>query len=65
MGGVITTITRRMGEPTYHLSLTRCRSVHLGGLFGIRRFCTEDSFAGHSGLCCGDFFAVSAILVCV
>ena len=65
MGGVIITLTRRMGEPTYRLSLTRCRSVRLGGLFGGRRFCTEDSFAGHSGLCCGDFFAVSTILVCV
>ena len=26
----------------------------LGGLFGGRRFCNEDSFAGHSGLCCGN-----------
>ena len=42
MGGVIITLTRGMGEPTYRLSLTRCRSVRLGGLFGGRRFCTED-----------------------
>ena len=61
MGGVIITLTRGMGEPTYRLSLSVC----LGGLFGGRRFCTEDSFAGYSGLCCGDFFAVSTILVCV
>ena len=65
MGGVIITLTRGMGKPTYRLSLTRCRSVRLGGLFGGRRFCTEDSFAGHSGLCCGDFLAVSTIQVCV
>ena len=65
MGGVIITLTRGMGEPRYCLSLTHCRSVRLGGLFGGRRFCTEDSFAGYSGLCCGDFFAVSTILVCV
>ena len=38
---------------------------HLGGLlFGGRHFCAEDSFAGLSGLYCGDFLAVS-ILVCV
>ena len=42
MGGVIITPTRGMGEPTYRLSLTRCRSVRLGGLCGGRRFYTED-----------------------
>ena len=42
MGGVIITLTRGMGEPTYHLSLTRCHSVRLGGLFGGRCYCTED-----------------------
>ena len=54
MGGVIITLTRRMGEPTYRLPQTRCRPVCLGGLlFGGRRFCTEDAFTGHSGLYCG------------
>ena len=43
------------------LVLVKC----LGGLlFGGRCFCTKDSFAGHSGLYCGDFLAVS-ILVCM
>ena len=57
MGGVIITLTRGMGEP---MPQTRCVLVgHLGGLlFGGRRFCTDDSFAGHSGLCCGDFLTV-------
>ena len=56
MGGVIITLTRGMGEPTYHLPQTHCRPMCLGGLlFGGRRFCTKDSFAGHSGLCCGEF----------
>ena len=51
MGGVIITLTRGMGEPTYRLSLTRCRSVRLGGLFGGRRFCTEDSFLLDTRVC--------------
>ena len=65
MGGVIITLTRGMGEPTYCLSLTRCCSIRLGGLFGGRVgcFCTEDLL--DTGLCCGDFFTVSTILVCV
>ena len=37
----------------------------LGGFFfDGRRSCTEDSFAGHSGLYCGDYLTVS-IVVCV
>ena len=35
-----------------------------GLLFGGRHFCAENSFAGLSGLYCGDFLALS-ILVCV
>ena len=55
MGGVIITLTRGVGEPMYGLSLSSCLAAHLGGLFDGRRSFTEDSFAGHSGLYCGDF----------
>ena len=62
MCGVI--ITRGMGEPTYRLPQTCCCPMYLGSSFGGRRFCTEDSFAGDPGLCCGYFLTVS-VLVCV
>ena len=45
----------------------RCRLVlvgHLGGLlFDGRYSCTEDSFAGHSCLYCGDFLAVHILVL--
>ena len=68
MGGIIITLTRGMDELTYKLSLTTCNLVLvecLGGLFfDGKHFCTEDSFAGHLGLYCGNFLA-AGILVCV
>ena len=68
MGGVIIILTEGVGEWLTYGILARYRVVlveHLGGLFfDGRRSCTEDSFAGHSGLYCGDFLSVS-ILVCV
>ena len=68
MGGVIIILTRGMGERLmygvpahYHIVLVE----RLGGLFfDGRHSCTEDSFAGHSGLYFGDFLMVS-IVVCV
>ena len=67
MGGVI--ITRGMGERLTYGIPARYRVVlveRLGGLFFAgRRSCTEDSFAGHSGLYCGDYLTVSIIVVCM
>ena len=54
MGGVII-LTRGMGERlTYGIPVRYCVVLVecLGGLFfASRRSFTEDSFAGHSGLC--------------
>ena len=68
MGGVIIILTRGTGERlTYRIPA--CYRVvlveRLGGLFFDGRYsCTEDSFAGHLGLYCGDYLTVS-IVVCV
>ena len=64
MGGVIIILTRGMGEwSTYGLPL----SFLVGRLGGLcldgRCSCTEDSFAGHSGLYCGDFLTVNIYYV--
>ena len=68
MGGVIIILTRGMGERLTYGVPAHYRIVlveHLGGLFfDGRHSCTEDSFAGHSGLYFGDFLTVS-IVVCV
>ena len=46
------------GIPARNRVLVEC----LGGLFfNGRRSCTEDSFAGHLGLCFGDFLTVSIV----
>ena len=62
MGGVIIILTRGMGKRLTYGIPARYRVVlveRLGGLFfDGRRSCTEDSFAGHSGLYCGDFLMV-------
>ena len=56
-----------MGEQLTYGILDRYRVVlveHLGGFFfDGRRSCTEDSFAGHLALYCGDCLTVS-IVVC-
>ena len=63
MGGVIITLTRRMGKPMYRLSQTCCCLMSLGGLFDGRHLCTEESFTGNLGLCYGNFFAVSIVVL--
>ena len=68
MGGVIVLLTRGMGEWLMYGIPARYPVVlveRLGGLFfDSRRFCTKDSFVGHSGLYHGESLVVS-ILVCV
>ena len=68
MGGVIIILTRGMGERLTYGIPARYRVVlveRLGGLFfDGRRSCVGDSFAGHSGLYCGESLVVS-ILFCV
>ena len=68
MGGVIVLLTRGMGKRLTHGIPARYPVVlveRLGGLFfDGRRFCTEDSFVGRSGLYRGESLVVS-ILVCV
>ena len=68
MGEVIVLLTRGMGERLTYGILARYPVVlvkRLGGLFfDGRRFCTEDSFVGRSGLYRGESLVVS-ILVCV
>ena len=63
MGGVIITLNRGMGERLMYGILARYRVVlieRLGGFFfDGRRSCIKDSFAGHSGLYCGDYLTVS------
>ena len=64
MGGVIIILTREMGmgERLMNGIPARYRVIlveHLGSLFfDGRRSCTEGSFAGLSGLYCGDFLTV-------
>ena len=62
MSGVILILTMGMGEQ----STNGCRLIlvgHLGGLFFDGKCsCTEDSFAGHLGLYCGDFLVVSILV---
>ena len=62
--GVIIILTRVMGEwLTYGVSARVVFEERLGGLFfDGRHSCTEDSFAGHSGLYFGDFFTVSIVV---
>ena len=68
MGGVTVLLTRGMGKRLTYGILARYPVIlvkRLGGLFfNSRRFCTEDSFVGHSGLYRGESLMVS-ILVCV
>ena len=68
MGGVIVILNWGMGERLTYGIPARYRVVlveRLGGLFfDGRHSCTEDSFAGHSGLYCSDYLTVS-IVVCV
>ena len=66
MGGVIIILTRGMGERLMYGIPARYRVIleRLRGFFNGRGSCTEDSFAGHLSLYCGDFLMVS-ILVCV
>ena len=66
MGGVIIILTREMGERLMYRIPARCCVVlveRLGSLFfDSRRSCTEDSFAGRSGLYHGESLVVSMFI---
>ena len=68
MGGATIILNRGVGKRLTYVIPARYHVVlvdRLGGFFfDGRHSCTEDSFAGHSGLYCGDFLMVS-ILACV